>query len=180
MRREPSMTLEPIPDIGMGTLKYLNKQIHHGKRGTNERTRGGRGGRGGRRDPNTPILERDTSQSNLEARIAQLESMLCDTNAGMENIRTEVASIDEVAQTAVEKSKETATHTQAIIEEVGTHAAKLNEYENGRLPVAMVTVVEVVVENRVSAWDEEINNNINMIGAMMNNVMKILIRILIL
>lgn len=55
--------------------------------------------------------------------------------------------IDLVAQTATEKTISNGNQSKALVEEVKTHATKINQYENGQLTKAMANAVNKVVEN---------------------------------
>ena len=148
---EPTLSLDITPDTGMGTLKYLTKQAQLMRRGTTGATRAGRSGRG---DRNSNRLDNDPQsqqrQKAMEARIEQLENLLQDTSVTVMDIKTAVNLIDVLGHTAAEKATENETHTKALDEEVGAHAAKLNEYENGKLSKATTTAVNKVVDKQLT------------------------------
>ena len=106
----------------------------------------------------------------MEARIQQLKTLLRDTAATVTNIRTEVDIIDVVANTAVEKATVNEKHTKALIEEVDTHANKLNQYENGQLSNAMAkavtTLSKAVAEKQIEEWNARVLDNMELMNRM--------------
>ena len=75
-----------------------------------------------------------------------------------------------MAHTSAEKAAANETHTKPLIEEVDTHAAKINQYENGKLSKAMIIAVNKVVEKTIKTGNATALDNMNTMTAMISNL----------